>query len=132
MKLKPEIKNSEEQVQARIWDLAEKIAASGWTRMDVIKYVKENYGLGDVQAKRYWIAANKVFIPDELDKYRESLFNKNIALLESIIKKALSSNNLKEANNAIKTLSSMLGYGGKQIEIKDGDKNQTITISFSD
>ena len=52
VKLKPETKNSEEQVQARVWDLAEKIASSGWTRMDVIKYVKDNYGLGDVQAKR--------------------------------------------------------------------------------
>lgn len=112
--------------------MAEKIAVSGWTRLDVVNFVKERYDLSDVQAKRYWQAANKVFIPEDVEKYRESLFNKNIALLETIIKKALDTNNLKEANNAIKTMSAILGYGGKQIEIKDGDKNQTITITFGD
>ena len=63
------------------------------------------------------------------------LINRNFAVAETILQKALDSNNLKAANEALKILNQMLGVGGKQVEIKDNDsegQDRTITISFND
>ena len=103
--------------------------------MDILQYVKDTWGLSDTQAQRYWMAAVNYLRPKEPEKYREAIISKNIDLLETIIRRALESNNLKEANNAIKTLNSMLGVGGKSVEIADKDaagEDRKIVISFND
>lgn len=121
--------------EIRIYELTDRIVNSGWSRMDILQYVKDTWGLSDTQAQRYWMAAVNYLRPKDPEKYRDAIIAKNMDLLETIIRKALESNNLKEANNAIKTLNSMLGVGGKSVEIADKDsagEERKIVISFND
>lgn len=131
----PGNKKSTVSTEVRIYELSDLIVNSGWTRLDIMNYIQQEWGLSDTQANRYWLAAVNFLRPKDPEKYREALINKNIDLLEMIIRRALEANNLKEANNAIKILNQMLGAGGKQVEIKDSDsggQDRIITISFND
>lgn len=131
----PGNKYSTVSTELRIYELSDRIVNSGWTRLDILKYIQGEWGLSDTQAQRYWMAAVNYLRPKDPEKYREAIINKNIDLLEMIIRKALESNNLKEANNAIKTLNSMLGAGQKSVEISDKDssgEDRKIVISFND
>ena len=131
----PGNKKSTVSTEVRIYELSDLIVNSGWTRLDIMNYIQQEWGLSDTQANRYWLAAVNFLRPKDPEKYREALINKNIDLLEMIIRRALEANNLKEANNAIKILNQMLGAGGKQVEIKDSDsggQDRTIVISFGE
>lgn len=131
----PGNKKSTAATEIRIYELTEKIVNSGWTRLDVLKYVQEEWGLSEVQAQRYWTAAVNYCRPKDPEKYREALINRNYDILESILKKALERNDLKEAINAVKAINQMLGVGGKSVEIKDKDsqgEDRKIIISFGD
>lgn len=128
-------KSSKLSTQVRLNFLTENIVNSGWTRYDCVKYVKEEWGLADRQAERYYYSALHNLMPDDPEKYREGLIQRNIDRLELLFKKALDANNLKAANQSIKILNSMLGVGGKSIEIKDkdgGGNDRTFIISFGD
>ena len=133
--LLPGNKKASVSTELRIYELSDKIVNSAWTRLDILRYVMEEWGLSETQAQRYWIGAVNYLRPKEPEKYREALINRNIDVLETILKKALEANNLKEANNAIKIINSMLGVGGKQVEIKDKDsegEERRIVISFGE
>lgn len=121
--------------EVRIIEVAELIVKKGYGRMDCMKWVQDNWGLSEKQSERYYYAALKYLKPKDPDKYREALINRNFAVAETILQKALDSNNLKAANDALKILNQMLGVGGKQVEISDKDsagEERKIVISFGE
>ena len=119
----------------RIYEVAELIVKKGYTRMDVIDYIKREWGLGKMQAIKYWTAALQFLRPENPEAYREALINRNFNVAEEVLRRALESNNLKAANEAIKILNSMLGVGVKTIGIADKEADgseKKIIISFND
>lgn len=123
--------------QARIWECAKMIANSGYSRLDVIDYITENWDIGQSRAEKYYYAALNLMKPKEEDKerYREILIEKNFNTAETILRKALERNDLTNANAALKILNQMLGVGQKAVEIRDKEgtpEERTITISFTD
>lgn len=128
-------KVSKPATEARIYELAEKIVQSGSTRLQIMDYCKEEWGLSQKQSERYYYAALNYLRPENPEEYREALINKNYNVAEGILNRALANGNLKEANNALRILNQMLGVGGKQIEIQDKDSNggdRTFIISFGE
>ena len=125
-------KSSTLATQVKITFIAEKMVKEGWSRFDVMKLLKEDWGYSNSQAERYYKAACETILPSNDQKWRDALIARNLGTLEEIIKRALDGNNLKAATEAIKALNNMLGVGGKQVEIKDGEgaTQRTITISF--
>lgn len=120
---------------ARVYELAELIVKQGYGRMAIKKYAEENYGIGDTQSERYWVAALKYLMPEDPEKYREALIGRNFNVLEGLLQKALSDSDTKTALEVVKTMNQLLGAGGKAIEIKDkdsGGEERKITISFSE
>lgn len=112
--------------------IAEKIVKEGWSRYDVMQLVKNDWGLSDSQAERYYKAACKTLLPLNDVEWRNALVARNFSTLEEILKRALEANNLKAATEVCKTLNAMMGVGGKEVQIKDGEgaNQRTITISF--
>lgn len=128
-------KTSSISTQARIYELAEMIVNSAQTRQQILKYCKEKWELSDTQSDRYYYSALKYLQPKNPELYRELLIERNFNIGERILQKALESNNLKAANEALKILNSMLGVGGKNIEINDKDANgndRVFKISFGE
>lgn len=131
----PGNKKATMSTELRIVEIADKIVKDGWGRMDCMKFVQDEWGLSEKQSERYYYGALNYLKPDEPDKYREALINRNFSVLEGILKRALDNNDLKTANDVIKTMNQMLGVGGKQVEIKDKDsqgEDRKIVISFND
>lgn len=112
--------------------LIDNIVNSGWTRLDCIKFAQEHWGLSETQAKRYYYAAVHSLIPDNPEQYRQELIARNMNVLESLLRKAIDSNNLKTADRIIRTLNGMFGVGNNHIEIEDKNNNNIIKISFGD
>lgn len=133
--LLPGTKECKPSTEVRIYEIAEGIVNSGWTRQDVLKYITDNWNLSPKQAYKYYYAAMNYMRPDDPAKYREALINRNFDVLETIMKRALDRGDFKEANNAIKTMNQMLGVGGKSVEVKDFNAEgleRKIVISFGD
>jgi len=123
------------ETELRINYITDALVKSAWTRYDVVQYCKDTYGLSETQGEKYYTAAVKNILPKNPEAYRETLIARNMATLENMLKKCLDRENFKQANEVIKTINSMLGVGGKQVEIKDKDNKgdeRTIKISFSD
>lgn len=131
----PETKKSKVNTELRIYDLSEKIVSSGWSRQDCFRYMQREWGLKDTQCQRYWRGALNYMTPEDPERYRELLVNRNYEILENMLRKALDSNNLKVANEIIRTMNQLLNVGGKKVEITDRDgagEQRTFIISFGD
>lgn len=121
--------------QVKIETLADMIVKSGATRQDVLKHVRNDWGLSPRQADRYYEAAIKYLRPEDKDAYREMLIDRNFEILEELLKRSMATNDTKAALDCIKVINSLLGVGGKQVEISDKDKDggdKKIVISFGD
>ena len=118
--------------EARVYELADRIVNSGWTKWDCLNFIMDTWGVKERQAERYYYGAIHYMQPKDPEKYREALINKNYSVLETLLKKAIDSNNLKVANEIIKTMNQMCGLGSKQVEIEDKNTNNVIKISFCD
>ena len=118
--------------EARVYELADRIVNSGWTKWDCLNFIMDNWDVKKRQAERYYYGALHYMQPQDPEKYREALINKNYSILETLLKKAVDSNNLKVANEIIKTMNQMVGLGTKQVEIEDKNSNNVIKISFGD
>ena len=131
----PDSKRSSVATAARIYELAELITKNGYGRMAIKKYAEEKYGISNTQSERYWQAALKFLMPENPEQYREALVGRNFAVLEQLLQKALDDNDTKVALDVVKVMNSLLGTGGKQVEINDKDgagEPRTIKISFTD
>lgn len=133
--LLPGAKKATVATEARIIEIAEKITKDGYGRQAIMKYIKDEWGLSDSQAERYYYSALKYLVPADAEKYREALINRNFCVMESMLQSALERNDLKTALDIVKVMNNLLGVGGKQVEISDKGKDgeeKKIVISFND
>lgn len=119
----------------RIMDIAELIVKKGYGRMECMKYAQEAYGISEKQSERYYYGALNYLRPEDPEGYREALISRNFSVMEELLKRAMDSNDTKTALDVVKAMNSLLGVGGKQVEIADKDKEggeKKIVISFGD
>ena len=118
----------------RVEELAETIVKTGMRRTTALKWAQERFGVSYDTSKTYYAAAMRYLRPDDPQKYREELIDRNFAILEEMLQTALKRGDLKNANAIINTLNRMVGIGGNKVEIKDESQSgtsKTITISFA-
>lgn len=123
-----------ERSKVRVETLAEEIVKTGMRRATALRWAQEEFGVAYETAKQYYAAAMRYLRPDDPQKYREELINRNFAILEEMLESALRRNDLKNANSIIRTLNNMVGIGGNKVEIKDegpSGTSKTVTISFA-
>ena len=129
-----EPKKPTERKKVLIEEFAAEIAKTAMPRRTAIKWAAERYGIAETTASGYYAAAMRYLRPEDPQKYREELIDRNFAILEEMLETALRKGDLKNANAVIRTLNQMVGIGGKTVEIKDSGpsgETKTITISFA-
>ena len=129
-----EPKKPTERKKVLIEEFASEIAKTAMPRRVAMKWAAERYGIAENTASGYYAAAMRYLRPEDPQKYREELIDRNFAILEEMLQTALKRNDLKNANSIINTLNRMVGIGGNKVEIKDESKSgetKTITISFA-
>lgn len=118
--------------EVRIRDIADKIVNQGYTKWDAVQFAIDTYKIGKGQALKYYYASLRYLTPENPEQYRDALIERNFQLLETILNRALTEGNLKEANQAVKLMNEMLGAGGgKKFEVETPDKTR-IQITFTD
>lgn len=133
--LLPGTKKSTVGTELRLYEIADKIVKNGYGRMGCIDYMVKEWGISEKQAEKYYYGALNYLRPENPEKYREALINRNFTVLENLLQTAIERNDIKTAADVVKILNSMLGVGGKQVEIKDKDGSggdRKIVISFGD
>ena len=109
------------------------VAVSGYTKQDYVKFLMEKYDLSVRSANSYYSEVLKALRPENMEEYREDMIHKNFERLEALYKKAVERNDLKNANEIMRTINNMLGLGGNKVRIgqetADGTRN-VIEISF--
>ena len=123
-----------DKTKAIVEAVAKEISENGLPYRDSLKWIAKNFNMAETTARRYYAAAMKYLRPEDPEKYREGLIDRNFAILESMLQKALKKGDLKNANAIINTLNKMVGIGGNRVEIKDNGpsgETKTITISFA-
>lgn len=124
-------KNPSDSTKHKVEEIAYEIAKTAMPRRTAVQWIMERYGYTEATARGYYQTAMRYLRPDNPQEYREQLIDRNFATLEEMLHTALERNDLKNANAIIRTMNSMCGVGGKQVEIKrDSDNVETITISF--
>ena len=116
----------------RVIEIA-KMLSKGRSRQYVIDYAKEHYDINDNQAKRYYAAATRYLIPDDMDEFRKGLIQTNMERLETIIDECMARGQYKVARDAIDSLNKMFGINsGLQIGIQTDTENNTqqVVIKF--
>lgn len=127
-------KKPTERRKVLIEEFAAEIAKTAMPRRTAMKWAAERYGIAETTASNYYAAAMRYLRPDDPQKYREELIDRNFAILEEMLQTALARNDLKNANAVIRTLNQMTGISGSKVEIhqdKGSGETQTITISFA-
>lgn len=129
-----ESKKPTERKKVLIEEFAAEIAKTAMPRRTAMKWAAERYGIAEATASGYYAAAMRYLRPEDPQKYREELIDRNFAILEEMLQTALKRGDLKNANAIINTLNRMVGIGGNKVEIKDdgpSGETKTITISFA-
>ena len=119
----------------KVLELA-KMLSKGKSRQTIIEYAMSHYNVSEVQAKRYYVAASKYLIPDNLDEYRKGIIQQNMERLETIIEKCMEDRQWKTAREAIDSLNKMFGINGSGIQVgihTDNENNtQQVVIKFNE
>lgn len=109
------------------------VAVSGYTKQDYVNFLVDKYGLTVRSANSYYSEVLKALRPENMEEWRQDMVHKNYARLEALYKRALEANNLKVANEVMRTMNNILGVGGNKVTIgqeqADGTRN-IIQISF--
>lgn len=122
------------RTQERIQKASEMIS-QGKGKSVVCKWLMDTYGLQMNTAMKYWMAACRMLIPDDMDEYRANLIQTNIERLEIIIDECMSDKaRYKEAREAIAELNRMLIPAQQRAQftakMNPQDNTSEITISF--
>lgn len=128
--LKKTNKIAKYETQVKIKEIAELIAEKGYGRQACIKYIEEKFGVGRTQSDKYYHAAMNMLLPEDPEKYRETLIARNFAVLESMLQRALETNDLSSATQIVKIMNTMLNVGDKKVQLEQGDTK--ITVSFGE
>lgn len=121
--------SAEPQTIARVEQVA-KMIAEGQSRPSIQSFIRENYGVGDRQARCYYSAAVKYMMPDDEEEYRNELIQTNLARLETIVERTLADEDYKNAISAIKEINNVIQPSKNQITIAKNDDAEIIQISF--
>lgn len=115
---------------ARVQSLA-KLITDGKSRASIQQYVKDNYKVGDRQARAYFNSAMKYLQPEDANEFRNNMAYANIGRLEKIIELNID-RAPKIAIAAIGELNKLLGLtNGNGVTIAQNDKGeQVIKINF--
>lgn len=125
-----------EGTKVRLMLLTKKIA-KGASMRKVMDFCQEEWGLSEKQSYTYYLAALKFLCPtdEELDEYRKSMIQVQIARLEKIMDKGIESDDpqmLRLAKDCISEISKILGMTEKQkVTIENEKEDQVIKIEFS-
>lgn len=117
---------------AKVIELS-KMLSKGKSRQYVLDYAMSHYDVNEAQAKRYYSAAARYLIPDDVEEFRKGLIQANMDRLETIIEKCMEQGQWKVAREAIDSLNKMFGVtGGVQVGIQTDKENNTqqIVIKF--
>lgn len=118
----------------RILDIADRVI-EGEPRYKLIKYIREQYGLGNLQATRYYDAALRYLVPSEEEQegFREKMQAKLMERYESLYKDAVDRHSTKIAKEILDSMAKIYGLTqGDSVKIKeDQEGNKEIEISFS-
>ena len=102
----------------RIVEVA-KLIAQGWTKLEVVEWVKEHYDVKEQSAGRYWNAALAHLAIDPGNKeYIEEMRQKTIGTLDRLIQTEIAENRYKEANQSLDLLSKLMGINVAKTETK--------------
>ena len=126
------VAKSRPNVENRVIMLAKEIT-KGMSRTRAIEYAMEHFEVAESQAKKYYNAAMRYLLPEDVEEYRKNLFQANMDRLEGIIDKCMEQGQYKLATEAINALNKMLGLNnGLQIGIATDKQNDTqqIVIKF--
>lgn len=111
-----------------------KMLAKGKSKQYIIDYAMDKYGVGEPQAKRYYSAAVRNLLPDDVDEYRKGLIQTNLDRLETIAERAMEEGDWKNARETIAEINKICGVTGQGVQIGiNQDKNndtQQIVIKF--
>lgn len=120
--LEPGLHNPTPETNTRVNEVAKKIS-SGWTKFEVTEWVKEEYGVKETSANRYWNAALNKLTQDCNDtEYIQEMKRKTIGILDKLIHKEIDEGRYKEANTSMELMSKLLGYNVQKLEAKvEGD-----------
>lgn len=131
--LKPEAELPSTVSLQKVIELS-KMLARGKSKQYVIDYAMSKYGVGEPQAKRYYSAAVRYLLPDDVDEYRKGLIQTNLDRLETIVESAMEEGDWKNARETIAEINKMCGVTGQGVQIGiNQDKNndtQQIVIKF--
>lgn len=112
-----------------------KLITDGKSRETVTQYFIDKYGYSRDQAYRYYLAATRMLVPEDMDEYKRTMIQANIERLEKIIEMGMETNNLKAAKEAIAELNKMFQVtSGPMVAIRNDDENKTqeVLIKFGD
>lgn len=113
-------------------DRVEQIAAlitKGKSRDYCLKYIEENFGTHNKCHKAdLYNKAVKLLTPKDWEEEKQRIVAKNIAVLENIVEKCTDKEDYKNALDAIKTLHTLFGIGGKTVGVKTAEEE--IIIHF--
>lgn len=118
----------------RVLELA-KMLAKGKSRQSIMEYAMTHYDINEAQAKRYYAAAARYLIPEDLDEFKKGLIQANMERLETIIEECMARGQYKVARDAIDSLNKMFGVtGGVQVGIQTDNENNTqqVVIKFNE
>lgn len=111
-----------------------KMLARGKSKQYVLDYAMTNYDVGEAQAKRYYSAAVRYLLPDDVDEYRKGLIQTNLDRLETIAERAMEEGDWKNARETIAEINKMCGVTGQGVQVginQDKENNtQQIVIKF--
>lgn len=110
------------ETRVRIIETAKKIS-KGWTRLEIIEWVKETYKLSQQSAEKYWNSALSYLAIKATDsEYIEQMRQKTVATLDRLVQTEIAEGRYKEANTSMELLSKLLGYNVQKVEAKvEGD-----------
>lgn len=107
-----DLSESEAPTVQRVMQIAERVS-KGESRMGLQKWMMDSWGIGDRQARAYYMAAVRYLTPDDEEEFRNGLIQANLNRLEEIVEETMTGRNYKDAITAIKELNRMLGIGEK-------------------
>lgn len=118
------------ETKLRISQVAQKIS-KGWTKFETIKWMEEEWNIGDNSANKYWNAALAMLAKAANDsEYVEEMRKKAIATLDRAIQEEIAQNKHRELNTSLELMAKLMGYSQPtKMEIK---ADSTVKFSFGE
>ena len=115
----------------RILDVV-KLIQKGKTKLDVLEWVQNEYGVALNTAKAYYTAAANFLLPEDASKAKEEAIGILQARYEELYKRAYEAGQLKTARDILDSLAKLNGLAGgnsiKYAENANGERMVVVTF----